>query len=363
VLVDAEKPALTDRGLGEGTPPPLPRVLFLSPRREDYLADGILHGLRALLGDRVVDHPKHEVMYRLAGERALPRIRGGGFTLYSLLDDIPIDRSRTLDEARWGEFDLVVVAAIKDSFGLFVEMFGDMPDTQVAVLDGDDHPSMYPYRRAWWTRPQWWFLPRAHTRFPYFKRELTPLTYHYRCFRLLPSALAHRLPILKGVRPTAFSVPEEKICDGPAEKSQLFARDIVDPELKDCAPTRTQADYLFRDEAEYYADIRRSSFGITLKRGGWDCLRHYEIAANGTVPCFRDLGDKPELCAPHGLRPGTNCLSYRSRTDLLAQIDRLSDADYERLRQGALQWARDNSTIERARELLAAFGWHVPRPT
>jgi hypothetical protein len=221
---------------------------------------------------------------------------------------------------------------------------------------------MYPYRRAWWTRPQWWFLPRAHTRFPYFKRELTPTTYHYRCFKLLPGRVAQRLPILKDVRPTAFSVPEEKVYDGGTEKTQLFARDIVDPELKDCAPTRTQAEYLFRDEADYYADIRRSSFGITLKRGGWDCLRHYEIAANGAVPCFRDLEDKPALCAPHGLRPGANCLSYRSRSDLLAQIDALSDADYERLRQGAIQWARDNSTIERARELLAAFGWRVPRP-
>jgi hypothetical protein len=165
-----------------------PRVLFLSPRREDYMADGIFHGLRTLLGDRVVDYPKHEIMYSSPGAPAVKaRIRGGGFTLYGLLDDIPIDRSRTLDEARNGDFDLVLFGHIKESFGPFVEMYRDLPDTQLAALDGDDHPSIWPYRRAWWVRPRWWFMPRAHNRVPYFKRELTPTTYQYRSFGLLPS--------------------------------------------------------------------------------------------------------------------------------------------------------------------------------
>ena len=338
-----------------------PRVLFLSPRREDYLADGIFHGLRCLLGDRAVDYPKHEIMYASTADDAVPRIRGNGFTLYGLLDDIPIDRSRTLDEARWGEFDLVVVANIKESFGLFVEMFDALPDTQLAVLEGDDHPSMYPYRGAWWRTPQWWFLPRAHTRVPYYKREITPVTYEYRCFKLLPGKVAQRLPILQTIRPTAFSVPEEKIFDGEVEKTQQFASDIVDPEVRECALMRGGDEYVFRDEATYYADIRRSAFGITTKRGGWDCLRHYEIAANGAVPCFRDLHEKPELCAPHGLST-SNCIPYTSVADLLERVEGMSAAEYDSLRQGALEWARDNSTIQRAREFLGTLGYHVPRP-
>jgi len=41
-----------------------------------------------------------------------------------------------------------------------------------------------------------------------------------------------------------------------------------------------------------------------MKRGGWDCLRHYEIAAAGAVPCVRQLEGKPSSCAPHGLQAG-----------------------------------------------------------
>jgi hypothetical protein len=337
----------------------VPRVLFLSPRREDYLADGVFHGLRQLLGDGVVDYPKHELMYSASADTAGRRIRGGGFTLYGLLDDIPIDRSRTIEELRWGEFDLVLFANIKESFGLFVELIAELPSAQMAVLDGDDHPSMYPYRRAWWTRREWWFLPRAHNRVPYFKRELTPLTYRYRTFKLLPGELARRLPILRGVRPTSFSIPEEKIFDDETERTQLFASDIVDPELKDCAPIGMRDDYLFADEADYYADVRRSRFGITTKRGGWDCLRHYEIAANGAVPCFRDLDRKPASCAPHGLH-ASNCVAYGSRNELLERVQAMSDEEYERLRAGALRWARENTTKRRAAQLLESLGWPVP---
>ena len=48
-----------------------PRVLFLSPRREEYLADSVFHGLRSLLGDRVVDYPKHEIMYSSCSEESI----------------------------------------------------------------------------------------------------------------------------------------------------------------------------------------------------------------------------------------------------------------------------------------------------
>jgi hypothetical protein len=336
-----------------------PRVLFLAPRREDYMADGIFHGLRTLLGDRVVDYPKHEIMYSSPGAPAVKaRIRGGGFTLYGLLDDIPIDRSRTLDEARNGDFDLVLFGHIKESFGPFVEMYRDLPGTQLAALDGDDHPSIWPYRRAWWVRPRWWFMPRAHNRVPYFKRELTPATFQYRAFGLLPGRLAQRLPMLRGLIPCSFSVPEEKIFEDPAHKTQLFARDTVDPEFAEIAPIGARDDYRFTSEADYYADLRRSRFGITTKRGGWDCLRHYEIAANGCVPCFRDLHLKPERCAPHGL-DASNCLSYRSREDLLEQVEAISDDHYHRLRAGALRWAHDNSTTRRAAELLERLAWNV----
>ena len=34
-------------------------------------------------------------------------------------------------------------------------------------------------------------------------------------------------------------------------------------------------------------------FAHTIKKGGWDCLRHYEIMANGCIPIFKDLDKCP----------------------------------------------------------------------
>jgi hypothetical protein len=38
---------------------------------------------------------------------------------------------------------------------------------------------------------------------------------------------------------------------------------------------------------------RNSRFAITKKKGGWDCLRHYEILMNGCIPLFENLQDCP----------------------------------------------------------------------
>lgn len=43
------------------------------------------------------------------------------------------------------------------------------------------------------------------------------------------------------------------------------------------------------DEHRYYDDYSRSYFAVTRRKGGWDCMRHYEILAAGTHP------DPPKL--------------------------------------------------------------------
>ena len=47
--------------------------------------------------------------------------------------------------------------------------------------------------------------------------------------------------------------------------------------------------YSFRSEEAYYDQYASSLFGFTMKKSGWDCLRHYEILASGAVPYFFGL--------------------------------------------------------------------------
>jgi hypothetical protein len=330
-----------------------PTVLFLTSNTEDYLSNGLFHGLRTLLGERVVDFPKSEISYR--NYPNLHGIYGHGFTLYGLLEDLPIDRTLVLDRARQGGFDLIVFGDIWRYFGSFIELLPALGGTRVAFLDGADFPAPYPYGSSFWRVPQWWTLPRAHTRGVYFKRELTESTIRLRYFMMLPGRLAGRLPFSHAVRPIAFSIPEEKIITERPLKRKDFNAHVVDPEVADRVGATSS--YAFEDEEEYYADLQASRFGVTTKRTGWDALRHYEIAANGSVPCFRGLERKPPLCAPHGLQADTNCLSYTNADDLMRQVQAIGDERYAQLQAGALSWARANSTRARATGFLHEMGF------
>jgi hypothetical protein len=333
-----------------------PSVLFLTSNTEDYLSNSLFHGLRTLLGERVVDFPKSEISYRTYPH--LDRIYGRGFTLYGLLEDLPIDRTLVLDRARQGAFDLIVFGDIWRYFGTFVELIPALGSSRVAFLDGADYPAPYPYGSTFWRVPQWWTLPRAQKRGVYFKRELTDETAQRRYFMLAPKRLASRLPFARELRPIAFSIPEEKIVAEPPAKTKLFNAHVVDAEVAERIGATDS--YAFEREAQYYADLQASRFGVTTKRTGWDALRHYELAANGCVPCFRQLERKPLLCAPHGLKAGRNCLSYADAEDLLRQVDGVDQGRYAELQRGALAWARANSTRARAREFLDQLGFSAP---
>ena len=53
--------------------------------------------------------------------------------------------------------------------------------------------------------------------------------------------------------------------------------------------------YIYEDEQTYYNMYANSIFGITNKKLGWDCLRHYEILMNGCIPLFLNIEDCPKL--------------------------------------------------------------------
>ena len=335
-----------------------PRVLFLSPRREEYLADSVFHGLRSLLGDRAVDYPKHEIMYRSCPEESIRRARGHGFTLYGLLEDIEIDRSRTLDEIHWGEFDLVIFGAIHESFGQFVEIYPELErhDTRGAVLDGADGPAMYPVRAAVVAAPavvDAAACPHAASvlQARVSARDLPePLLSAY-CRANVGRADCRSFV---GSDRSRTRFRPRRSSPQPPEKSQMFATHIVDDEVArqvDGArvePIRSRAKRSTSPTSS--APVSRSRPSAP----GWDCLRHYEIAANGAVPCFRDLDAKPSSCAPHGLNE-TNCIVYSSYEDLRSQIDRMTD---ERVRN-ASAWSDRLGPTElhgRAREAAAVSG-------
>jgi hypothetical protein len=84
------------------------------------------------------------------------------------------------------------------------------------------------------------------------------------------------------LHPINFSIPECKISPTIPMKVKLLSSII---------PGDRSA-YNFKTETDYYTEYRISMFAKTCKKSGWDCMRHYEIIANGCIPYFTDL----ELC-------------------------------------------------------------------
>jgi len=118
----------------------------------------------------------------------------------------------------------------------------------IIFIDGDDHELIQDY-----------YIDKGF----YFKREI------YSDSKVLP---------------ISFAIPDSILREELAPKTQFFG--TVFP-----GDTNT---YIFKNEEEYFNDYYKSYYGVTCKKGGWDCLRHYEILANRSIPYFLDLKDCPK---------------------------------------------------------------------
>jgi len=51
--------------------------------------------------------------------------------------------------------------------------------------------------------------------------------------------------------------------------------------------------YIYKNEISYNKNYSESYFSFTFKKGGYDCLRHYEILANNSIPYYIDIDKIP----------------------------------------------------------------------
>ncbi|HEY6171740.1 MAG TPA: glycosyltransferase [Candidatus Kapabacteria bacterium] len=317
------------------------RVIYITTQGQDNLEDGVFHGLRSLFGEDCVEYPKKERMYRGFVPPPDLHVYGRLFTLWKTLDDIDMDRNIVYQRIKKGDYDLLFFGSIHRSFSIFRDLYQYLDPKKTILLDGEDH-----------------MVPRKGTqKFIYFKRELSLKVWYYLYYKMIPRLVYRRLPLPGNMRPTAFAIPKEKITYevNLSSKVHVLPAHIVDEEVRQSSLVSHQSgfDHVFTNELDYYRNLQESKFGITTKRGGWDCLRHYEIAANGAVVCFRDLDQKPLTCAPHGLDK-TNCITYNSVNDLQKKIESISNDEYEKLKEFGYKWIEQQTTEYRAREIIDA---------
>lgn len=234
------------------------RVLFISAGQSpDYLCDMLFHGLRSELGADAVDVERSWYMYADEfgeGRRDRSKLYGRGFTVFGLLpSDNDVDRTDIEQKIRTRYFDYIIYGSIHRCAKYIRDVMLAYPPERIVFVDGEDQPTI---------------ITQLQGRGIYFKRELETST--------------------AGVLPIQFAIPEQRIGTVPQQKTKLQA--FVDP--------RDPRTYIYHDEASYYGDYAQSYFGITMKKAGWDCLRHYEIMANGCIPWFLNLEQCPQLTMP-----------------------------------------------------------------
>jgi len=214
----------------------------------DYQNDLVFYGLRELFGDDVVDSTQIISLYKDYENKIHPQHLWGGMTTFWLIGENNIDRTNIEEKIKDRYYDFIIYGAIKRCKQYYDLVSKVYPADKVILIDGNDEPEVDP----------------LYTKHLYFKRELQQ---------------KH-----SNLVPITFGMPTSKLTLPSRNKIQDYAT---------CIPGQPET-YTFKDEKSYYEDYQRSYYGVTMKKAGWDAMRHYEILGNYCLPYFVDLEDCPQ---------------------------------------------------------------------
>ncbi len=233
------------------------KILYISNfDLPDFQSDMIFHGLRSVFGEDCIDYNEAWYMYddmRKYWNYRVPEngmSYGRGFTLYGRLPKINIDRSNLYDKIKNKFFDKIIYGSITRNSLFLNEVIQIYNKKDIILIDGEDNTHID---------------PKYFGNGIYFKRELV----------YEPN---------DQLRPIGFCIPDELVINDLPKKEKDYGTVIPgSPET-----------YIYTEEKPYFEDYQKSYFGVTFKKGGWDCLRHYEILMNGCIPYFPQLEKCPQ---------------------------------------------------------------------
>jgi hypothetical protein len=134
------------------------------------------------------------------------------------------------------------------------------------------------------------------------------------------------------VYPIGFSIPESKIVSEIPPKTKRIS-DLIPGVL---------STYIYQTEEDYYKEYQSSVFAKTTKKAGWDCMRHYEILAQGCIPFFPAL----EHCPP-------NTMTFFPK-ELVLKANKIyqTDDDPGNLAEELLDYTRNNLTTKKMAQYI-----------
>ncbi|MAH02920.1 MAG: hypothetical protein CMI70_03970 [Candidatus Pelagibacter sp.] len=234
--------------------------------QNDYMNDIVLHGLREIYGNSVIDYPGVWHMYRDEVKKRnydISNLWGKGFTLYNLLSNYQqIDRTDIKNKIKTNYFDFIIFGSIDfeksmNNITNNPQLFFDKvinSKSKIIIVDGSDSPFVNEK------------LIKMMGKGVYFKRELISDN-------------------IKNVYPISFAIPKEKIVHTINPKPLNILAPLIPGKY---------STYIYENEQDYYQSYQNSVFALTYKKMGWDSLMHYEILMNGCIPLFLNIDKCPE---------------------------------------------------------------------
>lgn len=230
------------------------KILYLTKGDHvDYQNDCLLIGLKELYGADVVDYNKQSHNYVTYDEQAAKGLYGMGMSVTRVLPDLEVDRTDITSKIKNRYFDYIVYGSIWRCSDYIDTILKYYPKNKVVAVDGEDETNIH---------------KSFDLGIVYFKRELT-----LNINRLFP---------------ISFAIPTNKVNFNKA-KTKDFSF---------ITPLNRQT-YIYNNEVDYYKDYNDARFAVTTKKAGWDCMRHYEILANGCLPYFINIEHCPVQTMTH----------------------------------------------------------------
>lgn len=198
---------------------------------------------------------------------------------------------------------------------------------RLVVIDQTDHLTIHPRDRrlAWWCDL-------------YFKRELADNHWHT-LEAVLPrgaciGAMRHTsvgVKLRSKLRPFALGIEAAAVLPPSpnAEKaydlfycglsSEIPARESLRDVLTVLKERgwRVHAPEQRINSNDFQAAIRQSRFCLSPGGAGWDCYRHYEVVAYGSVPLF----NYRSICMSAPFRNEEHCFYYDPQADIVKQLE------------------------------------------
>lgn len=281
------------------------------PQQLDYQEVVLIRGFMSLDELQVVEEPRHELLYGGITKERMSRLHGMGFSLIDGVEPLETARASFLDE----DADLIVFGS-EDTKNAILNTKPTLKRKRLLTIHGEDIN-------------YGWFGKRT------FVSNLRLVEQKEYSSSAVREYLLERKPKADIIL-TGLGIPSQLIMKKQTLRSRLFASYTT----TSAAPWhRSRVDsYLFESHDRYYHDMNSSCIGLTAQKGGWDCLRHYEIISAGALLCFRRYHLKPRYCAPIGLPT----LSYSNQQDLQHIANMLSkyDGTSWKLSQEGMQWSR-----------------------